>query len=219
MVLFLCLFTCFPWFQFVLLFVFTKLIVSNVLSTLLPQRAPESTSEVEDSADIDGEDDEEEVEHTPQPSVLKAPVATEKETRGSPMINSFSEDDMDLSIFTPSPASIKKAIRTSCTPILYWTLAQGEYWIVAVAESKFVQFGIEVVGDGVVVHWVATPPPTLAITLDLPSTTTEIQKIEGTTKISAPQPILEDTSLVSKIPHHDFRILKCKFKNKVKVMF
>lgn len=133
-----------------------------------------------------------------------------------------SEEEGSFSSYGFSPKksfSLKSAAASNCVPLLFWTHSSGGYWFVAVAESSFLEFGLEVLEDGVVVHWTATPPQSLTSAFGLPETNTEVTKIEGATKISSPQPIYADSSLVEKIFDAKFRILKCKLKSKVKVLY
>lgn len=105
------------------------------------------------------------------------------------------------------------------TPLIYWTATVGEHWYCAILEQKYLSFGMAVSEDGIDVHWSLNPPPSLARKFGLPEGTTEVPKIDGVVRIPAPKPIIEDASLVTRIPDLEFRILRCKFKKRVKLLF
>jgi hypothetical protein len=186
--------------------------VSNVLSSLLPQRPRRKIAEDREEGDNENEMDEDDEKEEGEKVEEEEDLQPLKKKEDAPRQFSLGE-------FSPSPSKKASKGTADCVPLLYWTISLGDNWVVVVAESKFVKFGVEVVEDGVVVHWNATAPSSLAKALSLPEATTEIQSLEGDCKIKAPRAILEDSSLVSRVAHPDFRILKCKFKNKVKVLY
>lgn len=119
----------------------------------------------------------------------------------------------------PPPANLptlstlddKATTSHSDCPLVYWTYASPDSWIVIVEERSNLTFQIQLLASKVSVHWTVTAPVHLHNYLKLPQQSTILQSLHGVHDIEAPGccvPLETNTTLVTRSVIQGYRVLK-----------